>query len=87
MGMEGLLIAVVLALVVAQGLTLYFMTRRRGSEPQGDGGLVLLQQQIQELARTLDTRVSESARAMQTHIDSSLSRHGLLKRSRRRSRV
>ncbi|MBI2409768.1 DNA recombination protein RmuC [Candidatus Kaiserbacteria bacterium] len=51
-------------LLSAQGLMLYFTLRRREA-PKDEGGLVLLQQQMQELARTLDMRVADSARAMQ----------------------
>ncbi|MBU6491116.1 DNA recombination protein RmuC, partial [Patescibacteria group bacterium] len=54
---------IVLALLLMQGIGLYFILRRR--EPREEGGMVLLQQQMQELARTLDARVSESSRAMQ----------------------
>ncbi len=54
----------VLALLFMQGIGLYVILRRRES-PQDAGGMVLLQQQMQELARTLDARVSESSRAMQ----------------------
>ena len=56
---------VVLALVLAQGVSLYFILRRRETAREEGGGMVLLQAQMQELARTLDARVSESSRAMQ----------------------
>src|SRR5450759_5958445 len=58
------IVVVILILLVAQGISLYFILRRRES-PQEGNGMVLLQQQMQELARTLDARVSESSRAMQ----------------------
>ncbi|MCX6787374.1 MAG: DNA recombination protein RmuC, partial [Candidatus Kaiserbacteria bacterium] len=51
-------------LVVAQGIGLYFMLRRKES-PQDSGAMVLLQQQLQNLEKTLDARVTESSRAMQ----------------------
>ena len=54
----------VLALLFIQGLGLYVILRRRES-PHDTDGMMLLQQQMQELARTLDARVSESSRAMQ----------------------
>src|SRR3989344_9520186 len=66
----GILIAVLVVFIV-QSVGLYFILRRRNAEPEdGSGltaqaGMVLLQQQMQELARTLDARVSESSRAMQ----------------------
>ena len=56
---------IVLALVFVQGVGLYFIMRRREAPAEDAGGMVLLQQQMQELARTLDARVSESSRAMQ----------------------
>ncbi len=54
----------VLALLFFQAIGLYAILRRRES-PHDENGMLLLQQQMQELARTLDARVSESSRAMQ----------------------
>lgn len=54
-------LAILILVVLVVGFTLLL---RRGAKPAGDG-LVLLQQQMQELARTLDSRVLESSRAMQ----------------------
>ncbi len=57
---------IVLALILVQGIGLYLIFRRREEIPKDEGaGMVLLQQQMQELGRTLDARVSESSRAMQ----------------------
>jgi DNA recombination protein RmuC len=56
---------IILVLLVAQGVGLYFIFRRREAPAEEGSGMVLLQQQMQELARTLDARVSESSRAMQ----------------------
>ena len=58
---------IVLALLLVQGIGLYFIFKRReGSKDAEEGsGMVMLQQQMQELARTLDARVSESSKAMQ----------------------
>ncbi len=57
---------VVLALLLVQGIGLYFIFKRREEAPKDDGaGMVLLQQQMQELSRTLDAKVSESSKAMQ----------------------
>ncbi|MCR4333525.1 MAG: DNA recombination protein RmuC [Patescibacteria group bacterium] len=57
---------IVLALLFVQGVGLYFVFRRREAPaPEDSNGMVLLQQQMQELARTLDARVSESSKAMQ----------------------
>jgi DNA recombination protein RmuC len=57
---------IVLALIIVQGIGLYLIFRRREEAPKDEGaGMILLQQQMQELARTLDSRVSESSKAMQ----------------------
>lgn len=57
---------VVLALILVQGVGLYMIFRRQKDAPKDEGaGMVLLQQQLQNLERTLDARVSESAKAMQ----------------------
>lgn len=56
---------IVLALLFVQGIGLYLIFRR-GEKPAEDGtGMVLIQQQLQNLEKTLDARVSESAKAMQ----------------------
>jgi DNA recombination protein RmuC len=58
----------VLILLFVQGIGLYFIFRRREEVPstvENSNGMILLQQQMQELGRTLDARVSESSRAMQ----------------------
>ena len=57
---------IVLALLFVQGIGLYLIFRRREASPQEErSGMILLQQQMQELGRTLDARVSESSRTMQ----------------------
>ena len=57
---------IVLALLLVQGIGLYLILRRREEAPKEDGnGMVLLQQQLQNLERTLEARVSESSKAMQ----------------------
>ncbi len=56
---------IVLALILVQGVGLYFIFRRRVASSEEGGSMILLQQQMQELSRTLDARVSESSRAMQ----------------------
>lgn len=56
----------VLALIFIQGVGLYLIFHRQAEpEKRDEGGLLLLQQQMQELGRTLDARVAESSRAMQ----------------------
>lgn len=54
----------VLGLLFVQGIGLYLIFRRREA-PQEGSGMVLLQQQLQNLERTLDARVSESSKQMQ----------------------
>lgn len=56
---------VVLVLILAQGVSLYFILKRRESASADQGGMVLLQQQLQNLERTLEARVTESSKAMQ----------------------
>lgn len=56
-----LLIVAILTLLVMLGIVIL---RRRESPGEGSG-MILLQQQMQELARILDARVAEGARAMQ----------------------
>lgn len=63
--MSVYVILVIFVLLVAQGIIMYLVMRRRESASADHGGMVLLQQQMQELARTLDARVSESSRSMQ----------------------
>ena len=58
------IILTVVVVILAQAALLYFILRRRET-PQEGQGMILLQQQIQELSRTLDARVSESSKAMQ----------------------
>jgi len=61
-----LLIIAALVIVQAVGLAAIFGWLRRNSVPPEDrGGMLLLQSQMQELGRTLDARVADSARAMQ----------------------
>lgn len=58
---------IIVGVVIAQaiGLVVIFNWLKRGGEPEDNGGLMLLQQQMQELGKTLDNRVAESSRAMQ----------------------
>ncbi|HEX8591354.1 MAG TPA: DNA recombination protein RmuC [Candidatus Paceibacterota bacterium] len=65
--MDPLLIAIiVLALIFFQGVGLWLILKRqeklRSEAGKDDTGLVLLQQQIQSLAQSLDARMSESSR-------------------------
>lgn len=62
------ILLIVAALVVVQlvGLVVIFGWLKRGqTEKPADGSLLLIQQQMQELSRTLDSRVAESTKTMQ----------------------
>lgn len=56
---------VVLILLFIQGIGLYFIFRRQEQPAEDTNGMIMLQAQMQELARTLDAKVSESSRTMQ----------------------
>lgn len=53
---------ILLVLFALQGVGLYLMLRRREEKPRDDGQGVLLFQRLEQLERTLDTRMSESSR-------------------------
>lgn len=62
-----LLIIGALVIVQVAGLAIVFgWLRRSATKPVEEGqGMVLLQQQLQEMSRTLDARIGESSKAMQ----------------------
>lgn len=62
--METALIALLIVLIIAQGIGLYLALRKPEAPREGEG-MLLLQQQLQALERSLNTQVSESAKAMQ----------------------
>jgi len=69
--MDGLLIGlVVLLLLVNIGLAIFLFTRKA---PAPGEGLVLIQQQMAELTRTLDARVAESSKQVHETVRSQLS--------------
>lgn len=59
----GLLLFVVMALVLLQAGVLWFFLSRK-KEVRDDGGLMLIQKQMENLERALDSRMAESSRAM-----------------------
>ena len=63
------LIIIVLIIVQLVGLSVIFgwLKRQNAAVEQPSDSLMLLQQQMQELGKTLDARVSESSKAMQEH--------------------
>jgi DNA recombination protein RmuC len=56
---------IVLVLLFVQGVGLYFIFRKQEKPTEDTNGMVMLQNQMAELARTLDAKVSESSRTMQ----------------------
>ena len=62
----------VIVLLILQGIGFWFLygKNKQGTvAPDDSAGMVLLQKQVQEMARTLDSRVSESSRVMQESVD------------------
>lgn len=65
--METILILLLIILLIGNGVLIYIMLRPKPPEKrEGDNeSLLLLQQQLQELSRTVDSRLSETNKAMQ----------------------
>ncbi len=60
------IILLISVIFIAQGAFFYFILKQRDAPKAEDtGGFMLLQQQIQDLSRSLNTQVSESSKAMQ----------------------
>jgi len=59
------IIILVIILFAVQGVGLYFILKKREAPQQDAQGMMLLQQQIQSLERSLNAQVSESAKTMQ----------------------
>ena len=55
----------IIALLIAQGVGLWFLFGRKRDGAEEGTGMMLLQQNIQELAKTLDARVADSSKQMQ----------------------
>lgn len=69
--MELLLMLVVILLVIGNGIMLFLWMRDRTPKDEGDKqgeGMMLLQQQLQDLTRTMNDRMGESARTMQDSV-------------------
>lgn len=64
--MEMLLIVVVIFLVIGNGALLYALLKPKPAKPEvASESMLLMQQQLQELTRTMDNRLSETNRTMQ----------------------
>ena len=65
---------IVLGLVLVQGIGLYFILKRSEKPVEADtGGLMLLQKQMENLERSLDTRMMESAKQVHETMRSQVS--------------
>lgn len=72
--MEMFLIGLVLLLLVGNGLVLYFFLQSRGKNAAHEGqGMLLLQQQLQELTRTMNERMSDSTKTMHDSVKTQFS--------------
>ena len=69
--MELFLMLVVILLVIGNGVVLYMWMRDKATpktDPAQAQGMMLLQQQLQDLTRTMNDRMGESARTMQDSV-------------------
>ncbi len=65
---------IVLGLVLVQGIGLYFILKRQEKPVEVDtGGLILIQKQMENLERALDSRMSESSKQMHETMRSQVS--------------
>lgn len=65
--MDGLILLLFLVIIIILGLQTWFLLRKKEPVKNNDGVLAIsvLQQQLNQVSQTLDTRLSESNRAMQ----------------------
>lgn len=68
--MESLLIITLIIVLAGFGLVIFFLNKN-AKEPKDDKSLLLLQNQIDQITRTLDNRLSESTKAIQSHFGQS----------------
>lgn len=67
--MEMVLIALVVLLVVGNGVLIYLFVNKTPDKPEGQGeSFLLLQQSMQDLARTMDSRLSDTARTLDARL-------------------
>lgn len=69
---------IVLVLLLLQGLGLYFIMRRQEKPAEEGSGLSLLQRQMENLERTLDSRMNESSKQVHETMRTQLSESGRL---------
>lgn len=63
--MEMTLIALVVVLLLVNAFVVYKLLQPKEEQKEDDKSMLLLQQQLQELSRTMDSRLSEANKAMQ----------------------
>ncbi len=63
--MENILIVLVILLVLANGFVIFRLLKPREQKKEDSQGLLLMQQQMHELAKTLDNRLGETNKSMQ----------------------
>jgi DNA recombination protein RmuC len=68
---------IVLGLLFVQGVGLYFILRRQEA-PAETGGMMLLQKQMENLERALDSRMAESSRQVHETVRSQIAESGKL---------
>ena len=59
-------------IAINAGVLWYFLVHKRGSGKEEGQGILLLQQQIQEMTRTLDTKLGESAKEIRSSMKAQL---------------
>ena len=65
--MDTITLLLFVAVILALGLQTWVLLRKRKPEeaPKNDAGLAMLQQQLNQVSQTLDSKLTESNRAMQ----------------------
>ena len=73
--METILIGLVILLVLAVAVMAYFLYRLflKGSEKKDDNSFLLIQNQLNELTRTLDSKIGESSKMMNDSVKTQFS--------------
>src|SRR3989344_3657484 len=70
-GVDTFLLALVVAVALLAGAVLWLLKDRGKPKEEGGQGLMMLQNQLNEMARTLDTKLGESTRLMQSQFGES----------------
>ncbi len=61
-------IFIVIILIVGFAVVLYFLKTSQKEEKKDDAGMLMLQNQLNNLAQTLDSKIGESSKQMQEHL-------------------